>query len=103
MTTRTGRCGCVRAEITVESEPVRVIVCHCDYCQRRSGSVFATSGQWAESSVVSVNGETTRYNGFELDGAPSPISPDGISYHFCPTCGSMLYWDWSIANQVERT
>jgi hypothetical protein len=52
---------------------------------------------------VAVNGETKRYNGFELDGAPSPISPGGINYYFCPTCGSILYWDWGVEGQAERT
>ena len=103
MTTRTARCGCGRAEITVEDEPVRVILCHCNFCQRRTGSTFAASGQWAEKSVVAVNGETKRYNGLEVDGVSSPISPGGVNYYFCPTCGSVLYWDWGVEGQAERT
>ena len=68
MTTRTARCACGRVEVTVEGEPLMVYVCHCEFCQRRSGNVFIASAQFAEEQVISITGETGRYNGLEVDG-----------------------------------
>jgi hypothetical protein len=68
MATRTARCACGRVEVTVEGEPLLVYVCHCDFCQRRSGNVFIASAQFPEEQVVSITGETRCYNGLEIDG-----------------------------------
>lgn len=91
MTTRTARCACGRVEVTVEGEPRMVYVCHCEFCQRRSGNVFIASAQFDEAQVVSIAGETTRYNGLEVDGVGAVAIDDGIDYHFCPVCGSSMY------------
>ena len=91
MTTRTARCACGRVEVTVEGEPLMVYVCHCEFCQRRSGNVFIASAQFAEEQVVSITGDTTRYNGLEVDGVGAVAIEDGINYHFCSVCGSSLY------------
>ena len=91
MTTRTARCACGRVEVTVEGEPLMVYVCHCEFCQRRSGNVFIASAQFAEEQVVSITGDTTRYNGLEVDGVGAVAIEEGINYHFCSVCGSSLY------------
>jgi len=38
MASREATCSCGRLRLTAEGEPVRVSVCHCLGCQRRSGS-----------------------------------------------------------------
>src|SRR5215471_7461464 len=38
--TRMARCRCGALHAEVSGDPIRVIVCHCDECQRRTGSVF---------------------------------------------------------------
>jgi hypothetical protein len=68
-----------------------VYVCHCEFCQRRSGNVFIASAQFNEAQVVSITGETTRYNGLEVDGVGAVAIDDGIDYHFCSVCGSSMY------------
>ncbi len=40
---RTAKCACGRLSVIVEGEPVRVAMCSCSYCQRRSGSPFGLS------------------------------------------------------------
>ena len=92
MSTRTARCACDRVEVTVEGDPLLVLVCHCDFCQKRSGNVFIASAHFAEQQVVHISGETKVYNGLEVDGVGAVAVPGGIDYHFCPTCGSTLYW-----------
>ncbi|MFN2470768.1 MAG: aldehyde-activating protein, partial [Gaiellaceae bacterium] len=39
MSNRHAACSCGQLRLTVEGEPVRVSICHCLACQRRTGSV----------------------------------------------------------------
>ena len=103
MTTRTARCGCGRVEVTVEGEPTLVNTCHCDFCQKRSGSVFATNAHFGEDQVVAITGDTKIYNGLEIDGVGTPRSGLGIDYHFCTTCGSTVYWELAAPGTGSRT
>jgi hypothetical protein len=102
MTTRTARCACGRVEVTVEGEPRMVYVCHCEFCQRRSGNVFIASAQFDEAQVVSITGETTRYNGLEVDGVGAVAIDGGIDYHFCSVCGSSMYLNTVMPLTGER-
>ena len=102
MTTRTARCACGRVEVTVEGEPGHVYVCHCDFCQRRSGNVFIASASFAENQVISITGETSCYNGLEVDGVGAVGIPGGINYRFCPVCGSSVYFDMVFPTTGER-
>lgn len=102
MTTRTARCACGRVAVTVEGEPGQVYVCHCDFCQRRSGNVFIASATFAEDQVVSIVGETRCYNGLDIDGVGAVATPGGINYHFCAVCGSSIYFDMTYPPTGER-
>ena len=66
-------------------------VCHCDFCQKISGSAFQTGAQFSPQQVVDIRGDIKTYNGLELDGVGVAGSEIGITYHFCPTCGSNVY------------
>ncbi len=76
----------------MEGEPGHTYTCHCDFCQRRSGSVVMASATFSEDQVVSIVGETHCYNGLEVDGVESFI-PGGINYRFCAVCGSSIFFD----------
>ena len=52
MTTRTASCVCGQLSATCEGEPVRVSVCHCLACQKRSGSSFAAQARFPADKVV---------------------------------------------------
>jgi hypothetical protein len=86
MTTRTGQCACGRVQVTVKHEPVLVGACHCDFCQKRTGSVFSVQAYFSEDQCVAINGETKVY------GTGSAGAGKAIDYHFCTTCGSTVYW-----------
>jgi Glutathione-dependent formaldehyde-activating enzyme len=79
MTTRTAECACGRVRVSVENEPLRVLTCHCDFCQKRTGSVFQVSARFAEDQVVEISGETKIYNGLQIDGVGVAGSGVGIS------------------------
>ncbi len=81
---RIAECACGKVSAVVEGEPVRVITCHCDYCQKRTGSVFQVSCWFPHDRVIELNGETKVF-------AESPNSI-GVRYEFCPNCGSTVHW-----------
>jgi hypothetical protein len=89
--TRTAECACGRVRITVDKEPLSVLTCHCDFCQKRTGSVFQVSAVFPEDADISIVGTTQVYNGLETDGVGTANGAD-VSYHFCPTCGSTMFW-----------
>lgn len=82
MVTRTATCRCGQLIATCEGEPVRVSVCHCLECQKRSGSVFATQARWPDSQVT-ISGESVVWERIADSGHRA-------TYRFCPVCGSTL-------------
>jgi hypothetical protein len=89
--TRIAECACGRVRLTVEQEPLAVLTCHCEFCQRRTGSPFQVSAVFGEDAKVAVAGETSVYNGVAANGVGTANGND-VSYHFCPTCGSTMFW-----------
>ena len=83
MKERMAYCCCGDLSITVSGDPERVLACHCDYCQRRTGNIMQVSCWFFEDQVISQTGDYEVYQG-----------PDnnGVEYRFCPTCGSTVYW-----------
>ncbi len=82
---RVGQCGCGQLRATCRAEPRLVSVCHCLDCQRRTGSAFGIAAFWPRDAV-SAEG---RAGIFTRPGA-SGLS---IRFHFCPDCGSTVYWE----------
>ena len=83
--THTASCRCGQLKTTVTGEPVRVSVCHCLNCKKRSGSAFAAQARWPEE-LVTIQG---RSNSFEL----VADSGNRATFHFCPECGSDVHYD----------
>jgi len=59
-------------------------MCHCLACQRRTGSVFGTQARFPRDRV-SIEGPSTQY-------VRTADSGNRITFHFCPACGSTLYY-----------
>ena len=94
---RVAECGCGQLRVTVQGEPTTVVACHCDYCQKSTGSVFKVSALFPAQSVIAIDGSTTVYNGLEVNGVgPKGAEDSSIEYHFCPTCGSTVYCTLSL-------
>ena len=88
MTSREATCRCGQLRATCTGEPVRVSVCHCLECQKRSGSAFAFQARWPDDCV-------------ELAGTFREWSHVGDSgtratFRFCGECGG------TIAYVIER-
>lgn len=80
--TRTAECGCGAVKLVCEGEPVRVSVCHCRACQRRTGSAFAAQARWPEAQVT-LTGETREWVRIGDEGGR-------CVFRFCPQCGSTV-------------
>ncbi len=88
MTTRSAACSCGGLSILVEAEPIRISMCHCLDCQRRTGSAFGTQA-WFPREKVTVNGLSSEYR-------RTADSGNKITYHFCPTCSSIVFYEAEV-------
>ena len=84
MSSRRIACTCGALELTVEGDPIRVSVCHCLDCQKRSGSVFAAQARFARDRVT-ITGDYQRYTRTADSGNP-------IHFHFCPICATTAFY-----------
>lgn len=82
--TRVARCQCGQLSVECSGDPVRVSVCHCLSCQRRSGSAFAVQARFP-AEQTQITGVSTEWVRLSDDGHPA-------TFHFCPTCGSTVYY-----------
>jgi hypothetical protein len=85
MTLRTASCSCGQLTATVSEEPIRVSVCHCLACQRRTGSVFGAQARF-RSEAVAINGESKRYVRVGDAGGKA-------AFNFCPSCGATVHYE----------
>lgn len=60
-------------------------MCHCLACQQRTGTVFGVQARFPRS-LVRIQGPSTAFTRVGDSGAP-------ITFHFCPSCGSTVYWE----------
>ena len=49
--TRTASCACGKLTAACEGEPVRISICHCLDCQRRTGSAFGAAAFFPRKAV----------------------------------------------------
>jgi hypothetical protein len=82
---RQASCACGKLSVTVQGDPYNVFVCSCTQCQRRTGSAFGLSAYFHGPQIVELSGAETRYIRSSDSGRP-------VQFHFCPSCGTTLYW-----------
>src|ERR1700730_4625828 len=82
---RFGECHCGSLRVIATGEPERVYLCNCKACQRRTGTAFHFGATYLKERVR-LDGERKIY---ERDAD----SGNRIRFHFCPNCGSTLYWE----------
>ncbi|MBR0551399.1 GFA family protein [Stakelama marina] len=70
--------------MTCEGEPIRVSVCHCGACKRRTGGAFAAQARF-ERGAVTVSGETRTFERAAQSG-------NWIRDYFCPECGGTAFY-----------
>jgi hypothetical protein len=86
---RIATCSCGQLKVTCEGEPHRVSLCNCLECQRRTGSPFGVQA-WFRGEQVTIEGTAAEWKRVGDEGGR-------ITFRFCPTCGSTVYWTGSYA------
>lgn len=92
MTTRDAACSCGQLHLTAEGDPIRISMCHCLACQRRTGSAFGIQARFTSDRVQIVG----RYSDYVR------ISDEGEkgTFHFCPDCGATVFYVLATAPDV---
>jgi hypothetical protein len=84
MTTRYAACSCEQLRLWVTGEPVRISMCHCLACQRRTGSVFSVQARWP-AGEVRTEGRYSEYTRISDEG-------EARTFYFCPECGGTVFY-----------
>jgi hypothetical protein len=92
MATRDAACSCGQLQLTAEGDPIRISMCHCLACQRRTGSAFGIQARF-ESTHVRVVGRYSDYVRISDEG-------EKRTFHFCPDCGATVFYTLATAPDV---
>ncbi len=78
-----GGCVCGAVRYVAHGDPLRVTVCHCTWCQRRTGSAFGVEAVYPEDAVALAGAMQTYRH-------VSDESVRWLDQHFCARCGTNL-------------
>lgn len=98
---REAGCACGRLNVRVSGDPHAVVSCHCEFCLKRTGGVYPVVAWFDRDQVLDVSGESTVFNGLEIDGTGNDLDFATI-YYFCPVCGSTVYWTFDSFPDTVR-
>lgn len=92
MQRRKAQCACGQLSLVAKGDPVRVSMCHCQQCQRRTGSPFGQQARFPRDRVE-IAGERKAW-------ARVAESGNRITFYFCPECGSTVYYEMEAAPDI---
>jgi len=92
MSTRQAACSCGQLSLEADGEPIRISVCHCLACQRRTGSTYGMQARFP-ADRVRIAGRSSAYERLSDHG-------ESRTFHFCPECGSTVYYGLEGADDV---
>lgn len=82
---RIASCSCGQLTARVVGEPVRISICHCLACQRRTGGPFSEQARFPRENVT-PSGVSSEY---VQAGDEGP----GARFHSCPTCSATVFYE----------
>lgn len=82
---RQAECSCGQLFVRCQGEPEKISICHCNACRRRTGSAFGIAAFFKRENA-SIRGTATAFTRDSDAGF-------AVTFHFCPTCGSTVYWE----------
>lgn len=83
------QCACGALRLMLSEPPQLTALCHCLACQRRTGSPFSANAFYS-MGCVETSGTSTEF-------IRTAESGRKVRMHFCPTCGSTVYWKADVA------
>ena len=78
-----GGCVCAAVRYKVYGDPDIVVVCHCSWCQRRTGSAFAVILKFDKAKFELTAGTLSHYRTINEYGR-------WLELGFCPTCAANI-------------
>jgi hypothetical protein len=90
MDARDASCSCGQLRVEAGGDPIRISICHCLACQRRTGSVFAAQARFS-AAQVRVIGRFSNYVRVADEGG------EERTFHFCPECGATVFYSCADA------
>ena len=101
--THKASCRCGKLNVTYKGpDPERITLCHCNSCQLRTGTMFSVQGRFPRGKVK-IEGKSTKWTFPSHSGKRvtyRSCDSGGATYHFCPVCGTTVYWDIAAAPDV---
>jgi hypothetical protein len=85
MTMRRAACSCGQLHLAIGGESVRVSMCNCLECQRRTGAVISNQARFLREQVT-LGGQAKTWKRIAESG-------NELTFYFCPICGSTVYWE----------
>ena len=85
MTIREARCACAALSARTEGDPVRISICHCSECKRRTGSAFGWNATFS-ADRVQISGTCRTFQRGSDDGF-------WVKQHFCESCGVTVFYE----------
>lgn len=81
------KASCQCGSLTVHSENGAdfAVACACKACQARTGAAFGV-GAYVRRAGTRIEGSSSTY-------ARTADSGRHLTQHFCPTCGTTLFWE----------
>ena len=90
MAQREAACSCGQLRLEVDGDPLRISICHCLACQRRTGSAFGAQARFPAEGVR-VTGRSEEYiRRADDDG-------EERRFRFCPECGGTVFYTTGAA------
>ncbi len=85
-------CSCGQLTLVAHGDPIRVSMCHCLACQRRTGSTYGAQARFPAENVQ-VSGTSTEFVRIGDEGGAG-------HFHFCPRCGATVYYRFGDGSSI---
>ena len=82
---KAGGCLCGETRYQISAVPLRSSVCHCRYCQLRTGSAFGVSIYFQDDEVTLLSGKLEHFS-------YATESGHNVKNERCSICGTNLFW-----------
>jgi hypothetical protein len=98
--THKASCRCGKLSVTYKGpDPERITLCHCNSCQLRTGTMWSVQARFPRENAK-IKGNSTKWTFPSKSGNQvkyRSCDSGGATYHFCPECGTTVYWDIATA------
>jgi hypothetical protein len=85
VSTHHAECSCGQLTVEAEGDPVRISICHCLACQRRTGSAFGVQARFPRD-CVQISGRSSEFARLSDEDAEERV------FRFCPECGATVFY-----------